>query len=183
MKAWRVFGRRAANDQQPGEARRTRHAGQALDRAQRVAAGAGDAVDFAPFDHAARDLARRPFADHDHFEALAFGRDAVGDFGFLTADDFFVIFGGAKAGWRRRARDSARGAGPSIAQRPSPSVCARQVVPSAARTKTSAPASGTLASTMRTWPFRLPRLGGAGGGGDRLAPRRSAARFSPPASA
>ena len=97
----RVLGRRTAHDQKAGEAGRARHAGQALDRTQRVAAGAGDALDLAALDHAARDLARRTFADHRDLELTGvrfLRRDAVGDLGLLAGHDLFFLLGGVEPG-------------------------------------------------------------------------------------
>ena len=64
-------GRRAAHDEEPGERRRARDAGQVLERAQRVAVGAGDAIDLALLERALDHLARRLHApDLDGLDVL-----------------------------------------------------------------------------------------------------------------
>ena len=65
--------------------------GQALDRAQRVAARAGNAIDLAALERAPRDLARRPFAGDRDLEPLGLGRQPIDDFGRLTGDDLLVL--------------------------------------------------------------------------------------------
>src|SRR5690606_23489268 len=56
----------AAYDEQAGEAGRARHARQVLDRPERVAVRARDAVQLALLERALRDLARRPRPAHGH---------------------------------------------------------------------------------------------------------------------
>ena len=93
----RVLGCRAAHDQQPGKRRRPCHARQALERAQRVAAGARDAVDFAAVDRTPRDFTRWAFAfDHD-LEAGGFRRNSVDEVGGFAGNHVFLARELAKA--------------------------------------------------------------------------------------
>src|SRR3954463_12421688 len=87
----RVGRCRAADNQEPREAWRASHTGQALDRTQRITARAWDAVDFTAFDGAASHFTGRALTLHGDFHALGHGRQAVRGFGFFPDPDLFLI--------------------------------------------------------------------------------------------
>jgi hypothetical protein len=87
-----AFGRRAAHDEQTRQPGWARHARQALQRAQRVAARAGNAGDLTPLERATCDLTRRTLTLDSDFDAFRYGRQTVLHVtGFTGHDVFFAL--------------------------------------------------------------------------------------------